>query len=188
MQEIINRWLKVFPELAQIKDKELRRKCCQCWQVGVERGGWQVEDLAKIPFTLLIPDCPVDFITHIRAVTVTAINIANTFNQFYPGENLDLNRDHLVAGAILHDLGKLLEFTRQDGKLVRSEHGKLLRHPISGANLAAELGIPPEIIHVIAGHSKEGETLPRSLISIIVHHADFVNYHTIKAKAETAIE
>ena len=52
------------------------------------------------------------------------------------GKRVAINRDHLLAGAILHDVGKLFEYRREAGKFVKSREGELLRHPISGAAFA----------------------------------------------------
>jgi hypothetical protein len=67
-----------------------------------------------------------------------------------------------------------------DGKTVKSEFGVLLRHPFSGVALAAQQGIPPEVLHMIASHAKEGDFIQRSKEAIIIHHADYTNYETLK--------
>lgn len=36
----------------------------------------------------------------------------------------NINQDFLISGALLHDVGKLLECTVKDGKIVNSEYGK----------------------------------------------------------------
>ena len=54
------------------------------------------------------------------------------------------------------DVGKLLEFEIVDGEPRKSEYGKHIRHPFSGVGLAFKHGLPSEIMHVIATHSKEG--------------------------------
>ncbi len=49
-----------------------------------------------------------------------------------------------------------------------SESAKLLRHPLSGAIIAAEAGLPEEIVNLIATHSFEGDR------SVRTREADFV--------------
>jgi guanylate kinase len=53
-----------------------------------------------------------------------------------------VNYDRLLAGGLLHDVGKLLE-TEKDGQggYRKSRGGQCLRHPISGTALAVEAGI-----------------------------------------------
>jgi putative nucleotidyltransferase with HDIG domain len=88
----------------------------------------------------------------------------------------DLNYDYIVAGGLCHDVGKLLEYERVQKKVKKSRYGELLRHPISGAMLAQEVGLPLEVIHIIAAHSTEGEKLKRTPEAIIIHHCDFIDF------------
>ena len=89
---------------------------------------------------------------------------------------MSINWDYLISGAILIDVGKLLEYEITDGRLGTSRDGKLLRHPFSGVSLADRFGLPFDIQHIIAYHSKEGDLGKRTVESIIVHHADFVSF------------
>ena len=41
-------------------------------------------------------------------------------------------------------------------------------------------GIPPEVMHIVATHSHEGDAVQRSIESIIFHHADFVDFDIAK--------
>ena len=95
---------------------------------------------------------------------------------------MPLNRDHVIAGGLLHDIGKLLEFAYLDGEYVKSAGGKLLRHPFSGMALAAEFGIPDEVLHIIATHAKEGDHGPRTPEATIVHHCDFALFEPLLGK------
>ena len=69
----------------------------------------------------------------------------------------------------------------KDGKLVTSQAGKLVRHPFSGLAIADRFGIPAEVQHIIATHSKEGDLGHRTVEAIIVNHADFVSFDPFKA-------
>jgi len=170
---------ELFPEVEQIKDEALRASVKRVWQDAIALGGWEGKDLNSIPFTLLIPDCEISLIEHTRAVTRTCLAIADVLEQAY-GERLSIDRDILIAGGILHDVGKLLEYTDETGKVTKSSLGSLLRHPFSGQALAFKHGLPPEVLHMIAYHSKEGDLGKRSVEAIIVHHADFVNFEPLK--------
>ena len=89
-------------------------------------------------------------------------------------------QDLLIAGAILIDIGKLIEYDKVDGKLVTSKAGHLLRHPFSGVSIADRFGLPYEVQHIIAYHAKEGDLAKRNVEAIIVHHADFVSFDPFK--------
>jgi len=171
--------LEWLPEIAEIRDEKLRALTCEVWEKAVERGGWTEADLEAMPFTLLIKSVSVSLIEHTRAVTRTAYEIAKAMNEAYAGK-LSVNLDVLLAGAILHDVGKLFEYERKGGAFVKSREGELLRHPVSGAAFAYKYGLPQEVIHVIAAHSKEGDGGRRTVEAVIVNHADFVNFDVFK--------
>ncbi len=98
----------LLPEISLIKDEELRQKTMEIWWEAIKEGGWRVADLERIPFTLLISGTEINLITHVRAVTLCSLRLAETIEHFYPGV-ISVNRDIVLAGAILHDVGKLLE-------------------------------------------------------------------------------
>jgi HD superfamily phosphodiesterase len=93
---------------------------------------------------------------------------------------LKIDMDVVVSGAILADVGKLLEYELVDGKAVQSDRGKALRHPFTGVGLAMECGVPDAVCHIIAAHAAEGDLVKRSTEAIIVHHADFMSYLPFK--------
>lgn len=170
----------LFPEINLIEKVDLREKTIAVWTEALEVSGWSVEDLEKIPFTLLVPNTEVSLATHVRAVTLCSLRLAEILETNYPNQ-VRIDRDILVCGALLHDVGKLFEIKRQSGKYLKSREGELLRHPISGAALAARFSLPIEVLHIIAGHSKEGDNWKRTAEAIIIHHADFVNFDVLKA-------
>jgi putative nucleotidyltransferase with HDIG domain len=169
----------LFPEISLIKSGDLRKRVASAWQDAIASGGWAMSDLKKIPFTLLIPNCKIDLIEHTRAVTQTAIAIAETLRANY-GRALKIDMDILVAGALLHDVGKMLEYAKQGKGIGKSKMGGMLRHPFSGQALAYSHGLPTEVLHMIAYHSKEGDLGKRITEAIIVHHADFVNFEPLR--------
>ncbi len=170
---------ELFPELDFIQDEQLRGKVLDIWEEAMQRGGWTVDDLAEIPFTLLIPNTDVTLVQHTRAVTQVALESARVLQQQY-GNIYEIDFDALVAGGLLHDVGKLLEYKREGEAFVKSDTGRLLRHPFSGAGLATKHGLSDKIVHIIATHAKEGDGGYRCPESVIVHHADFMNFEPLK--------
>ena len=171
---------KIWPEIDWIKNKELREKTLDCWIYAVEKSVLSTEDLEVIPFSLLIKDCKVSFMNHKRTCVQLSVDIANKMKGNF-GDEIHIDMDILIAGAILIDVGKLLEYDKVDGKLTTSKAGKLLRHPFSGVALADRFDLPPEVQHIIAYHAREGDLAKRSVEAIIVHHADFVSFEPFKA-------
>ncbi len=178
------RLLELIPEFDLIEDAGLREKCLRTWEAAMEESGWTPDALAGMPFTLLINPCPASYIEHIRAVTLTALRAAQVFEEIY-GERLPVNTDYLIAGGLLHDIGKLLEYeNRADGVTVQTYEGKLLRHPFTGMELAARFGLPAEVQHIIAAHAGEGDKVIRTTEATLVNHADFMSFHSLKRQGQ----
>ncbi len=170
---------KLWPELEWIQDAGLREKTARTWALAFERSPLTPKDLDEIPFTLLIPDCPTTFMEHKRCVVHIARKAAEAMKQFMGGA-LDIDMDTVIAGAILADVGKLLEYEKAGGKTRQSERGELLRHPFTGVALAMECGVPEKVCHIIAAHAAEGAQVKRTTEAWIVHHADFMAYEPFK--------
>jgi len=172
--------LEIWPEINWIKNSELKEKITSCWVYAIENSVLSIDDLNKIPFSLLLKDCKISFMNHKRTCVQLAVDMAKTMQKNF-GDEINIDMDILIAGAILIDVGKLLEYEMKDGKLATSNAGKLVRHPFSGLAIADRFGLPVEVQHIIATHSKEGDLGQRTVESIIVHHADFVSFDPFKA-------
>ena len=178
MDEVRKLWGQ---ELDWISDEMLREKTAKVWKIALERSVLNGDDLNRIPFTLLVgPDLKVTFMDHKRAVVHIAKDSGNKVNEFFKNE-LPVKMDVLISGAILCDVGKLLEYVLDDnGNAVQGAYGKYLRHPFSGVSLAEEVGLPPEVSHIIATHAGEGDMVKRTTEAYIVHHADFMTFLPFK--------
>lgn len=171
---------KILPEVNEIKDEALRQKVIDIWKEASDYRGWTDELLMAIPFTLLAENVKISFIDHVRAVCRMCMAVDEVQEVLHKERRTPVNRDHLIAGALLADVGKLLEYEIIDGESVKSSFGRYLRHPFSGVGLAFKHGVPEEVMHVIATHSKEGAGEKRSPESIIFHHADFIDFELVK--------
>jgi len=178
-QEVLALW----PELNWIQDSDLKEKTAKTWEIALERSVLTPDDLKRIPFTLLCgPDLKVTFMDHKRSVVHIAKQAGETVNAMYHGE-LPVDMDVLISGAILADVGKLLEYVLdENGKAVQGDYGKYLRHPFSGVSLAEECGIPAEVCHIIATHAGEGNMVKRTTEAYLVHHADFMTFLPFKER------
>jgi putative nucleotidyltransferase with HDIG domain len=177
MRETVKR---LWPEIDWIANPQLREQVTETWVKALERSPLHAEDLNRIPFTLLIPNCPVTFIEHKRCVVHIARESAQAMQAFM-GRALPIDLDVVIAGAILADVGKLLEYELgPDGQSRQSERGEALRHPFTGVALALECGVPDAVCHVIAAHAAEGDLVKRTTEAFIVHHADFMAFLPFK--------
>jgi putative nucleotidyltransferase with HDIG domain len=174
---------RLWPELDWITDVSLREKTASTWELALSRSVLVEDDLEKIPFTLLCgPDLKVSFMSHKRCVVHVARECGEKMNQFF-GADLPVNMDVLISGAILADVGKLLEYELDsEGRAIQGKYGQYLRHPFSGVSLAEECGVPPEVCHIIAAHAHEGDLVKRTTEAYIVHHADFMTFLPFKSR------
>ena len=141
-------------------------------KLAISEGGWAKEDLLKAPVTLNWPDSTCSLIDHIRTVTRMCIKNYDELARFYQENGVEFDRDTVVCGALLHDIGKWTEFCCKDGKICHSDDFELMRHPLSGAILADRAGLPKRIVHLIATHSFEGDRSYQTAESAFVRAID----------------
>jgi len=174
---------RIWPEIEWIEDAELREKVTDCWVRAFELSPLEPPDLERIPFTLKATGCP-SFMAHKRLVVHVARDAGAKVREFF-GDALPLDMDVLVAGAILADVGKLLEYERDGaGGSRQSARGKYLRHPFTGVALAMEAGLPDAVCHIVATHAGEGDMVARTTEAWLVHHADFMTYEPFVKRLE----
>ncbi len=105
-------------------------------------------------------------IDHIANVTEIAIAIANSFKKTYKAE---INMDHLISGALLHDIMKVF-IVKEGGKDLTDTK---LDHAVFSACELYARGFPEEVIHIVASHGGEtGQPSPRTLEALILYYAD----------------
>jgi putative nucleotidyltransferase with HDIG domain len=174
----------LFPNLMDIADEALRDQVAAVWNEAITTGcggrGWSFEELRAIKFTLLAGDIEMTFIEHLNSCVRQCIAIADVLESAFTC-SIPIDRDILIAGALLADCGKPLEFEKDaEGTVIKGTFGEALRHPFSGVAMAYKHGVPAAAMHIIATHSHEGEKVERSIESIIFHHADFVDFDIAK--------
>lgn len=179
---VTNELQRIFPEFESIDSDELREQTLAVWTEALNRGGWRPDDLHRIPASLHIQQLDIGLAEHTRAVTHVALAAAAAYETYYPEDAYELNRDHIAAGGLLHDVGKVLEYAEGDGEWAKSAEGAYVRHPFSGVALCDKHGIPPEVQQIIAFHSHEGDAYDRIPEAIILHYADFINFDPLRAQ------
>ena len=118
-------------------------------------------------------NCDVSWIEHVRDVTDMCMMEFDQMKKYYARHGIPADRDLIVAGALLHDIGKLTEFVPDgNGGAVHGDNFHLMRHPLSGALIAAKAQLPDTVIHLIATHSFEGDKSYHTLESDFVRTID----------------
>src|SRR5438270_4472837 len=153
---------RLWPEMEWIQNTKLRTQVTETWIKALERSPLKPDDLNRIPFTLLVPNCPITFMEHKRCVVHIARQSTQVMQEFM-GRALPIDIDTVIAGAILADVGKLLEYEiGPDGKSRQSERGEALRPPFTGVALALGCGVPDAVCRFIAAPGAEGEWVWRT--------------------------
>jgi putative nucleotidyltransferase with HDIG domain len=166
----IDEVLATFPELAEIKDESLRLKVATIWQEVFAESPWKsLQEVPKNPATL---PASITLVAHTRSVTRQALAIAEVAQEIH---GLDYDRDILIAGANLHDVSKLVEYEPKDDGAGLGEFGQKVQHGMYGVHEAINHGLPLDVVHAIAVHTKHSHDLPRTWEALIVHYADYVD-------------
>lgn len=161
---------EAIPEFELIADATLREQTVRVWEDAVAAGGWTWEAIERMPFSIHVENCDITFVEHVRTVCKMCVAVHDVLKESY-GDRTELNKDYLIAGALLADVGKLIEYELKDGEITKAGRGQHLRHPFTGVAMSHFRGIPMEVQHIIATHSKEGEMMTRSSESVIFHHS-----------------
>jgi 3'-5' exoribonuclease len=146
----------------------------------------QAKQLKRVPATVkhFYPFAG-GLLEHTLSVTHTSLHLVDKYASIYGDLQPPLNRDLVVAGAILHDIGRCLDFGEDVTNVQRTVAGNLLGHLILGRDLvketARELGdVDPELVqlleHILVTHLTLPEwgspKLPVIPECLIIHHAD----------------
>lgn len=126
--------------------------------------------------------------------SVMVAEIAEGIAKHYPEMNVDL----VITGALLHDIGKVTEYSYSRGIKITTE-GRLLGHIVLGIEFLTEEmakipGFPRELsaklLHIITSHHGKYEwqspKKPKLMEALVIHYADAMNaelFHFEQAKA-----
>ena len=174
MDKIKEGIVKSLPLINNIKNDDLRQKVIDAWAMSLSANEYtaieELEGSGKPGWYILGNQAQ-----HIMCVTRMALSMAEIIEQSYD-KDMEIDRDMLLAAALVHDVGKPYEYHRTKLPQWKEEPEKCgypaLRHTLYGVYIALSVGLPEEIAHVCGCHSPEGELVQRSLLATIVHHAD----------------
>ncbi|UIP00883.1 HD domain-containing protein [Halobaculum sp. CBA1158] len=200
---------EVFPAYAEIGDDDLRDGVRDAYALALAETDWT--DLAAVPWLpdeqarLGLPD--ETNVTHVNDVTALATALADALTDRRPG--LGLDRDLVVAGALVHDVSKLYEFapdqggdagsTRsaegsdadcesegpavRPGDSVATEYYDLLGHPYVGVHVCEAAELPVALSHVVLSHTDRTTVEPATPEAVVVKRADEVAAAAIRSRA-----
>lgn len=110
-------------------------------------------------------------VEHTVSVVKLCMSLCDVVEEQYGGR---VDRDLVLAGAILHDIMKVYCYEETGGGGFRtSEFGGLVDHLSLMIAEMYKRGLPLDLVHVVAGHHGDaGPTKPKTLEALIVSVAD----------------
>jgi 3'-5' exoribonuclease len=134
------------------------------------------------------------YLEHTLSVVRTAVFLADKYAAYYTEMKPALSKSLVVAGAVLHDIGKVEELRFRGAGWEYTPRGRLVGHIMIGRDLMLKKAesiedISPETVlrleHIIISHQGIPEwgspVSPSTPEALIVHHADDLDakYHEL---------
>jgi len=124
------------------------------------------------------------YLEHVLSVSKTCVYLADKYAEYYPDMQPPLRKDLVVAGGVLHDIGKIRELDATPTGAEYTASGNLIGHILQGRDMVRELAqeypLDEETLlrleHIIVSHQRLPEwgspKPPMTPEALIVHHAD----------------
>jgi 3'-5' exoribonuclease len=131
----------------------------------------------------------------VHTVTVTELSL-RLYNLYNEDTDICINKDIIIAGSLLHDIGKIEEYVIKPSGIEKTEQGELIGHIHLGTKIVYEESkvITPKIkesdlnhlIHIILSHHGEIEygspVVPKTIESFIIGLSDNVDSKIAQVK------
>ncbi|QDT66446.1 3'-5' exoribonuclease YhaM family protein [Calycomorphotria hydatis] len=128
------------------------------------------------------------FLEHVVSVTRTALYLAEKYSDHYPDMKPTLSKGLIIAGAILHDIGKLQELRTTAAGAEYTPAGKLIGHILLGRDMVRDYAANVKdfdeetllrLEHIIISHQNLPEwgspIAPHTPEALLVHYADEID-------------
>ncbi|HEX6963282.1 MAG TPA: HD domain-containing protein [Lacipirellula sp.] len=124
------------------------------------------------------------FLEHVLSVTKTCVYFAEKYSDTCPNMQPPLDKDLVVAGGVMHDIGKLRELSLTPTGAEYSPSGVLIGHMLQGRDILREAAAKQPIDedkllrleHIIISHQRLPEwgapKPPLTPEALLVHYAD----------------
>lgn len=128
---------------------------------------------------------------HTLSVARSCVFLADKYIEYYPAMEPPLDRDLVVAGGILHDVGKLREMEQRPDGAAHTAEGSLIGHMLLGRDMVREAAAALDgggaldadallrLEHLVVAHQGKLEwgspKLPMTPEALLVHYADDID-------------
>ena len=176
--------IEALPEAKEIRNKKLREHVYDAWAMSLATSRFtKIEDIPPSGNPNSPPMKTGTQADHLRSVARLSVAIAKELKDSF--EEFDVDMDEVIAGGLCHDLGKPFEFDPKNQERWKSDPRTTgwpsIRHTVYGVHIALSAGLPEKIAHIAGAHSMEGEYVKRSLVGMIVHHADYAFWEILQS-------
>lgn len=155
-----------LPQFGLIENAALRNTTAEIWLEACAASDWT--NLEDIPFMPGSDTRRFSFLHHVALVTQYSYEVSLAYNRL---EKQPISVDHTVAGSLLHDVCKIVEYSAIGG---RTAWGQQVTHGIYGIFLCQKHGLPLNIIHIVASHTAKLSMPPKTPEAIIVAKCDAI--------------
>jgi 23S rRNA maturation-related 3'-5' exoribonuclease YhaM len=162
---------EVFPELDEIEDDELRQQVVRSYEITIEEG--EFDPLTDAPWGPHFEEAGDQrLVTHVREVVAISIAVTDCMMGL---RRIDVNRDYVVAGALVHDISKFFEYAGDTPTNIRN----LLVHPHFCVYVLEKANIPVEVQHIAISHTGRSSIKPNTMEARIVSKSDWLAAESI---------
>jgi len=169
---------KLIPEMMDIQDGSLRAKVEQVWLSAADASVFDIEEAPNFPSRGYPapghshPEMTrYRLVDHTRLVVLMANDIAGRVEEIY---SIKMDLDKLLASAIIHDVDKMVFFTRKGEEVVISELGTRIPHGFFATKWALEASLPLDVVHAIVSHAGRASMFPKTLEGLVLLYADIL--------------
>ena len=171
--------------LVQITNKEMQGWVVEAWATSLYLNGFSaIRELQGSGNIDNLVEKGATQADHLCGVADFAKSIGETLLRKNP--DLDIDIDTLIAGGLLHDLGKPIEYNiesrRKWLKEPHKEGNPTATHAMYGYYICMLLELPTAICHIPANHCMEASAVGvvRSIACTIVNHADYLYWDCLR--------
>lgn len=151
------------PLLEQIQSEQLRQAVSGVWESLLEKSQW--ESFSDVPCDL--GETAIPLVQETKNVTNYAIHAARVYDKNY--DELTINMDYLIAGCLLHNVSRILEYRPILGKAEKTEEGQIYVEQFLGISAAFHYHLPMEVIHMIVSNTSRTNCTPATPEALILY-------------------
>lgn len=165
-------FIKEFtPYLEMIQSESIREGVKAIWEDLFEQSEWN--GIYDIPSDLNSTAIPL--VRHTCNVASYVTELAKVYGSAYEDQKMIFDVDHLIAGALLHDASKILEYRPALNGVERSDDGRLFGENFFAVNQILDKNLPFEVMHIVVSDAAKTKPAPATREALLVYFADRID-------------